>query len=89
MPRRTSYRRRKGRGLHLAGGNRGRKILGFLKKANTFLRKHRVLSRAGAMYGRTALPYSQIASKAGSVAGRLGYGRGRKCRKHCRRRVKR
>jgi hypothetical protein len=57
----------------------------FMKKANTFLRKHKALSRAGAMYGRSDLPYAAHVAKAGKVAGNLGYGKPR-CVKHCRRR---
>jgi hypothetical protein len=53
---------------------RGGSIFGWLKKANTFLRKHKVLSTAGNLIGKTGLPYASQIGKAGKYAGMAGYG---------------
>ena len=85
MPRRTSQRRRMGGSLRLAGGGgRADRILKFLKKANTFLRKNKLLSRGAHAYSKSNLGYAKQVGRAGEYAGRLGYGR--KCARHCRRR---
>ena len=54
---------------------RGGSIMGWLKSANRFLKKHRVLSTAGSLIGKTGLPYASQIGQAGKVAGVLGYGR--------------
>ena len=51
------------------------KIRNWLKKANKALKKYKVLSRAGKLYGKTPLPGAYYAGKLGDVASRLGYGR--------------
>ena len=51
------------------------KIRNWLKKANAALKKYKVLSRAGKLYGKTPLPGSYYAGRLGDMAGRLGYGR--------------
>lgn len=56
-----------------AGGNR--KIKRTLQKLNRGLKKTKIISRAGKALGAVGVPY---ASKIGSVAGQLGYGRKRK-----------
>ena len=54
------------------------KIRNWLKKANKALRKYKVLSRAGKLYGKTPLPGAYYAGRLGDMAGRLGYGRKKK-----------
>jgi hypothetical protein len=58
-----------------------RSFIGKLKKVNSMMRKHKVLSRAGSMYGKTSLPYAKNVGKAGEVAGKFGYGRRRRRRR--------
>ena len=76
-------RRRRGGALRLAGGARGKRIVSFLKKAHNFIKKHKILSRGAKAYSMTGLPFGGHVGKAGSVAGKLGYGRRRRT---CRRR---
>ncbi len=54
------------------GGRKGKKIKRTLRKLNRGLKKTKVISRAGKALGNMGVPY---ASKIGSVAGQLGYGR--------------
>ena len=69
MPARRSSRK-VGRRRKMRGGS----ILGFLGKANNFLRSSKLVSTVGSALGAAGLPF---ASQIGSVAGRLGYGRKR------------
>lgn len=46
----------------------------FLKKANRWLRKSKIISKVGRALGDSGIPY---ASKIGDIAGKLGYGRRR------------
>ena len=73
MPRRTSYRRRRG-GMR-RGRVKGRGLFDFIKKGIGFLRKHKVISNIGNTLGSMGVPY---ASKIGGVAGSLGFGRRRR-----------
>ena len=63
---------------------RGRGIGSFLSKVNSFLKKHKVISRVGSALGGV-LPgkYGAIASTVGSAAGKLGYGRRRRRVRRC------
>jgi len=73
MPRRKSYtvaRRRTHR-------RRGGSFWGFLKKANSWLRRSGAISKVANALGSAGVPF---ASKIGSVAGTLGYGRRRRGR---------
>lgn len=67
MPRRTSIRRRHGH----RRGRKGGSFWSFLKKANAWLRKHKIISTVGKALGSAGVPY---ASQIGSVAGKIGYG---------------
>ena len=60
-----------------AFASRSGRIKNFIKKANTFLNKHKVLSRLGARYGATGMPYAAQVGKAAPYAAKLGYGRRR------------
>lgn len=55
---------------------RGRGIMDFLRKAHSFVRKNKVISR-GANALSYVLPgkYRKVAEKVGGIAGTLGYGR--------------
>jgi hypothetical protein len=53
---------------------RGGSIMSWLKSANRFLKKHKVLSKAGSLISKTGLPYASKIGKAGQMAGVLGYG---------------
>lgn len=57
---------------------RGKGVMDVLRKAHSFLKKHRVISRGANALG-SVLPekYRGIATKVGGVAGALGYGRRR------------
>ena len=85
----------RGRKCHRGGarGERLRKVGRWLLKANRFLRRTKIGSRAAALYGRTNLPYAQQVAQAGLVAAKAGYGlrlaggtRKRRCARRCRRR---
>jgi hypothetical protein len=54
---------------------RGGSIMSWIKSANRFLKKHKILSTAGSLIGKTGLPYASQIAKAGKVAGVMGYGR--------------
>ena len=54
---------------------KGGSIMGWIRSANNFLRKHKVLSTAGSIIGKTGLPYSSQIGTAGKIAGMAGYGR--------------
>ena len=56
------------------GIRRGGSLKSWLKKANTWLRGNKVISRVGNTLGSLGVPY---ASNVGNIAGKLGYGRGR------------
>jgi hypothetical protein len=53
---------------------RGASIMGWLKSANKFLKKHKVLSTAGNFLSKTGIPYASRIGTAGRIAGQLGYG---------------
>jgi hypothetical protein len=53
---------------------RGGSLFGWLKKANSFLRKHKILSTGASLFAKTGLPYASQIGTAGRVAGQLGYG---------------
>jgi hypothetical protein len=54
---------------------RGGSIMGWLKKANTFLRKHKVLSTGASLFAKSGLPYASQIGQAGKIANMAGYGR--------------
>jgi hypothetical protein len=69
MPRRTSTSRR-------GGKMRGKgAFLNFFKKVGKWFKDNKVISKVGNALGSVGVPY---ASKIGSVAGTLGYGRRRR-----------
>lgn len=49
-------------------------VVGVLKKAHDYIKKNKVISRAANALGEVGVPY---ASKIGSTASKLGYGRRR------------
>jgi hypothetical protein len=51
---------------------RGGSFKSWIKKVGRFLKRHKVISRAGRALGSVGVPY---ASAVGRVAGKLGYGR--------------
>jgi len=57
------------------GGRRGERLRRWASKANSFLKKTKLLSRVGKLYGMTPLPASGLVSKAARLAGTMGYGR--------------
>ena len=59
---------------------RGRGIMSWLKSANKFLKKHKILSTAGKLIGKTGLPYASRIGMAGNIAGMAGYGHGKRGR---------
>jgi hypothetical protein len=67
MPRKVARRTLKGRG----------RILDWLKRANTHLRKTKMLSKLGSRYGKSGLPYAGSVGTAAGIAQSLGYGRRR------------
>ena len=67
MPARRSSRK-VGRRRKMRGGS----ILGFLGKANSFLRNSKLVSTIANGLGAVGVPY---AGRVGNIAGRLGYGR--------------
>ena len=84
MPRLTSTRKRGGgrrkgsrarsvvRARRQRGGSFIKKLWGFAKKANRFLRKTKLISRSAGVANKFGLPY---ADKVGKVAKMTGYGR--------------
>ena len=60
------------------GGSRGKKVMKFIAKANSWLRKSKVLSNLGSKYGKSNLPYANAVGKAAGYAGQMGYGRRRR-----------
>ena len=54
---------------------KGRGIFSWLKGAHAFIRKHKLISRLGGLYGMTGLPGSGPVKTVADVAGTLGYGR--------------
>jgi hypothetical protein len=79
MPGATSAYGKKG-GMRVGRGRRmrGRGVREILKRANAFLKKHKIVSRGASAIG-SFLPekYKGIANKVGGVATALGYGRRR------------
>ena len=69
--RRHTKRRQVG-GKHGKGRRKAKRVL---TKLNRGLKKTKIISRAGKALGNMGVPY---ASKVGSVAGQLGYGRKRR-----------
>ena len=65
--RRTSARRRR---------MRGGSFMGWVKKINSFIKKNKVLSRAGLLLSKTGVPYAKQIGVASKYAGLKGYGRG-------------
>ena len=65
MPRRTIRRHKR----KMRGGS----FMSFIRKAHNFIKKNKIISKTGRFLGdEFSVPY---ASKIGSVAGKLGYGR--------------
>ena len=56
-------------------GKRSTKALSLAKRANTGLRKHRLISRAASKYGSSGMKGADTARKVAAFAQRLGYGR--------------
>jgi hypothetical protein len=58
---------------------KGRGFMDFISKVGGFLKKHKIISRAGGVLGRI-LPgqYGNVARTVGTAAGSLGYGRRRR-----------
>jgi hypothetical protein len=56
-------------------GKRSTKALRLAKRANTGLRKHKLISRAAAKYGSTNMKGADTARKISEMAAKLGYGR--------------
>jgi hypothetical protein len=54
---------------------RGKGFMDFLRKANSFLKKNKIISRVGSALGSIGVPY---ASTIGTAAGAVGYGRRRR-----------
>ena len=55
-------------------GKAGKKIKNWLVKANKFLKRTKLVSKLGDIYGRSNLPYHQQIGEATKVAKSLGYG---------------
>lgn len=61
----------------------GKGFMDFLKKANKFLRKTKLISKAGSVLGELGIPYAAPVAK---YAGLAGYGRKKTVRRRRRRR---
>jgi len=72
MPRKRSTRRMRGGKLTLSG------IKSALGKANSYLKKTRLISKVAGALDTAGVPY---AGKIGSYAGQLGYGRRKRTRR--------
>ena len=80
MPRKTSIRRRQGRrSVNIYGGRRktrgGSKFTDFFKRAHSWIKKNKVISRVSGALNKIGVPYTD---KIASVASTLGYGRRRR-----------
>ena len=64
---------------------KGRGFMDFIKKANNWLRKTKVVSRLGGLYGKyggtLGLPGASTVGQIAGVAGQAGYGRRRRMRR--------
>ena len=69
MPKKRTVGGRKARRM------KGRGIFSWLKGAHDFIKKYKLISRLGGLYGMTPLPGSSAVRTAAGVAGTLGYGR--------------
>jgi hypothetical protein len=69
------------------GGARAQRLKKWASKANAWLKKTKLISRATKGYNAMGLPYGGIVGKVGNVASVLGYGR-RKTRVRRMRRIR-
>ena len=51
---------------------KGGSIMGWIKKAHDFVKKHKLISRIGGVLGSAGIPYANTVS---GVASRFGYGK--------------
>ena len=69
MPKKRTVASRKTRRM------KGRGIFSWLKGAHDFIRKHKLISKLGGLYGMTPLPGAAAVKTVAGVAGTLGYGK--------------
>ena len=50
-------------------------LFGWLSKAHDFIKKHKIISRVGKLYGMTGLPGAAPVGLAATAASTLGYGK--------------
>lgn len=86
MPRRRTTKRSKAlqrrRVVRRGRGHKGKGFMDFLKKANSWLRKTRAISKVGGVLGDIGVPYAGTISKGARA---VGYGRNRTVRRRRRR----
>ena len=56
-------------------GGRKTGLFGWLSKAHDFIKKHKIISRVGKLYGMTGLPGAAPVGLAATAASTLGYGK--------------
>ena len=66
---------------------RGRGLLDWIKKAHSFIKKNKLISRLASGYSQTGLPYAGAVGIGGSTAKLLGYGKRTRGRVVMRRRM--
>ena len=52
-------------------------LFGWLSRAHDFIKKHKIISRVGKLYGMTGLPGAAPVGLAATAASTLGYGHGK------------
>ena len=59
----------------MKGGRKSGGLFAWLKGAHDFIRKHKIISKLGGLYGMTPLPGAPAVGTAAAIAGSLGYGK--------------
>jgi hypothetical protein len=54
---------------------KGRGLMDWIKKAHSFIKKNKLISRLAQGYSMSGLPYAGVVGTAGKVAGMAGYGK--------------
>lgn len=67
---------------------KGRGLLDWIKKAHSFIKKNKLISRLASGYSQTGLPYAGAVGIGGSISKQLGYGRRTRGRVVMRRRMR-
>ena len=72
MPKKRTMVRRKTRRMR---GGKKTGLFGWLSRAHDFIKKHKIISRVGKLYGMTGLPGAAPVGLAATAASTLGYGK--------------